>query len=165
MITEVTTAYQLVSKHGIINIMQNQVTGEKSVFSTAFFDADEQICHFSAEKTLPEPSYLTIQIGEGAHITLLPGFLQFTNHSCSPNVFFDTTSMKLIALVEIQPGDEMVFFYPSTEWEMAQPFSCFCGAVNCLGQIKGAIDLTEETIIRYRFTEFIQEKLKSRKQP
>ncbi len=164
MIIELTTAYQLVSKHGFADIMQNQVTGEKSVFSTAFFDAGERVCHFSAEKKLSEPNYLTIQIGEDAHITLLPDFLQFTNHSCSPNVFFDTASMELIALVEIQPGDEMVFFYPSTEWEMAQSFSCFCGSANCLGQINGAVHLSEEIISRYRFTEFIQEKLNSRKQ-
>lgn len=32
------------------------------------------------------------------------------------------------ALRDIQPGDELSFFYPSTEWEMAQGFECKCGA-------------------------------------
>ncbi len=42
----------------------------------------------------------------------------------------------------IQPGDELTFFYPYTEWAMAQPFDCFCGAATCRGRIAGARDMT-----------------------
>lgn len=42
----------------------------------------------------------------------------------------------------LQPGDELTFFYPSTEWSMAQPFTCLCGHQSCRGTISGAKDMT-----------------------
>jgi hypothetical protein len=44
------------------------------------------------------------------------------------------------------PGDELTFFYPSTEWSMAQPFNCLCGKPTCRGRISGARDMTEEQL-------------------
>ncbi len=163
MIPAVTTAYKTLSKHGFADVMQNSITGEKSLHATAFFDAGELICGFGPEKILDSPTYLTVQIDEDKHITLQPEFLQYINHSCNPNVFFDTANMELIALKEIQPGDELVFFYPSTEWEMDQPFDCFCGTRQCLHRIQGAAHLSEEDVNKYRLTNFIQQKLQTRK--
>jgi hypothetical protein len=68
-----------------------------------------------------------------------------------------------VALSEIQPGDEFMFFYPSTEWDMAQPFDCFCGTTQCLHRIQGTAWLSDEEAMRYRLTDFIQEKLQNRK--
>jgi hypothetical protein len=98
----------------------------------------------------------------GKHITLQPEFLQYINHSCAPNVFFDTTAMQLVALKEIREGEEMTFFYPSTEWEMIQPFNCYCGSHNCLGQIQGAAFLPKNAWKQYRLTDFIQRQLAKR---
>lgn len=42
----------------------------------------------------------------------------------------------------IKSGEDITFFYPSTEWDMAQGFECSCGAADCLGQIRGAKYLT-----------------------
>jgi len=55
------------------------------------------------------------------------------NHSCEPNVAFDLTSTDkekwhARALRDINPGDTLTFFYPSTEWDMEQNFECQCGA-------------------------------------
>ena len=36
----------------------------------------------------------------------------------------------------------MTFNYNTTEWEMAEPFSCGCGSENCLGTIQGLKHLT-----------------------
>lgn len=162
MIPAIISAYAMVSKHGFADIMQNSNTGEKSLHATAFFDAGEVISDFSAEQILDTPNYLTVQTGDHSHITLKPEFLQYINHSCSPNVFFDTSAMQLVALKEIQPGDELLFFYPSTEWDMAQPFDCFCGTSQCLHRIKGAAHLTDDEVMRYRLTQFIQSKINNR---
>lgn len=162
MIPAVTSAYEMVSKHGFADIMQNSNSGEKSLHASAFFDAGEVISEFTAEKILDTATYLTVQTGEDKHITLQPDFLQYINHSCYPNVFFDTTAMQLIALKEIQPGDELMFFYPSTEWNMAQPFDCFCGTPQCLHRIQGAAYLTDDEAMRYRLTHFIQQKIQNR---
>ena len=43
-------------------------------------------------------------------------------------------------------GDELTFFYPSTEWEMAQPFKCSCGARTCQRWIAGARDLGRDKL-------------------
>lgn len=162
MIQAITSSYKMISKHGFADIMQNGITGEKSLHATAFFDKEDVICEFAGGQVLHTPTYLTVQTGEDVHITLDPEFLQYINHSCDPNVFFDTTTMQLIALKEIQPGDEMIFFYPSTEWDMVQPFDCFCGTSGCLHRIKGASHLTEEETNRYRLTDFINEQLLKR---
>ena len=163
MINAITSAYKMMSKHGFADIMQNSVTGEKSLHASAFFDAGDTVSEFTAEHIFEIPSYLTVQTGENKHITLQPVFLQYINHSCDPNVFFDTTHMQLLALKEIQPGDELMFFYPSSEWEMTQPFDCFCGTQKCLHKIQGSAHLSEEEAKCYRLTDFIQAQLQNRK--
>lgn len=165
MITAITAAYSMVSKHGFADVMQNGLTGEKSLHAAAFFDAGDIICSFEAEKILETATYLTLQTGAHKHITLRPDFLQFVNHSCVPNVFFDTQQMQLLALREIEPGDELLFFYPSTEWDMAQPFDCFCGNSCCLHQIRGAAYVSAADMAPYRLTSFISEQLLNRQKP
>ncbi|MCJ1477547.1 hypothetical protein MMC13_006219 [Lambiella insularis] len=43
--------------------------------------------------------------------------------------------------VGLTAGEELTFFYPSTEWEMAQPFDCRCGAKTCAKRISGASEM------------------------
>ena len=41
----------------------------------------------------------------------------------------------------LEIGDELTFFYPSTEWEMSEPFVCECQSKNgkrCEERIAGA---------------------------
>lgn len=49
----------------------------------------------------------------------------------------------------LRPGDELTFFYPSTEWRMAQPFECACAAPSCRGRISGAADMTARQLEGY----------------
>ena len=109
-----------------------------------------------ARKTLREPAVHSVQLNESAHILLEPQFLEYTNHSCSPNVVFDLDAMVVRAIEPIQPGEEIVYFYPSTELSMAQPFTCDCGSDNCLGVIRGADYLPTEVLDRYHLTTHIR---------
>lgn len=43
-------------------------------------------------------------------------------------------------------GDELTFFYPSSEWAMAQPFDCFCSSSNCRGRIDGAGNMSAKQL-------------------
>ena len=149
--------------NGIAQVMRNIVTGQKSLHASAFFDAGDIIRPFTAGSIQQTASYLTVQTGINKHITLQPEFLQYINHSCDPNVFFDTTAMNLVALKAIQQGDEFTFFYPSTEWDMAQPFECHCGSRQCLKYIRGAAYLTHEILQRYKLSDFIIQQLQNRK--
>ncbi|MBU3713743.1 MAG: SET domain-containing protein [Ferruginibacter sp.] len=149
-----------VEKLAIAEIVQHPVTGEKALCSLVAFKKGDVISNFEAENVLSEPTYLTVQTDEHKHITLSPSYLQNINHSCSPNVFFDTTSMQLIALRQIEANEELTFFYPSTEWEMSQSFNCFCGSKNCLRTIKGAKFVSSQVIKSYRLTDFIKKQFK-----
>ncbi len=149
----------VIRNHQFASIMQNRLNGQKALHVNKSFSPGEVICSFKAGITQSFATYLTVQIEKDTHITLVPEFLQYINHSCAPNVFFDTTTMQLICLRPLQHGDEMTFFYPSTEWEMAQPFVCNCGDDLCLQLINGASQLSEETLSRYRLTDFINTQL------
>jgi hypothetical protein len=70
--------------------------------------------------------------------------------------------MELVCLRPLQPGDELTFFYPSTEWDMAQPFVCNCGNSTCLQLINGASHLSKDTLSRYTLTDFIIQQAKEK---
>ncbi len=137
-------------------VKENKSTGEKALFSVRQFRAGEVISSFGATAFRSKPSYLTLQTGPRMHIMLYPTLLQYTNHSCRPNVFFDTQRMKLVCVRDIAGGDELCYFYPSTEWEMAQPFECRCGTPDCLGIIRGAVFLTVSQLQQYPVNEHIR---------
>ena len=143
----------------IAEIRIDPITSARSLFSKKDFKANEVIIGFFAREVHTTPNYLTVQISEHEHIELFPECLECANHSCDPNCFFDTTSMNFVTLKRIKAGEEFTFFYPSAEWDMDQSFQCNCGSDQCMGMIKGAKYLSDTTIKKYRFTDFIRQKL------
>lgn len=158
----VTISHEIISHHVFSEVRRNSINGQNALFSLQAFQPGDIISEFYAGVIAAEPTYLTVQTGVNRHITLQPEYLQYINHSCEPNVFFDTTAMQLVCLRPILPEEEMTFFYPSTEWNMAQPFNCYCGSAACLGEIRGAAYLTPPQLAKYRFTDFIQQQLNER---
>lgn len=59
----------------------------------------------------------------------------------------------------LKEGDELTFFYPSTEWDMAQPFDCLCGASQCRGRITGAKEMKVSVLDDYWLNGHIEELL------
>ncbi|KAK7980070.1 hypothetical protein PG990_002934 [Apiospora arundinis] len=109
-----------------------------------------------------EPTYATVQFGKDKHLDLNSDLL-YINHSCEPSLIFDTANLQIIAGPHgIQAGEELTFFYPSTEWEMAQPFDCLCGKPTCRGRIGGARDMTKKQLeglwINGHIRELLEEK-------
>ncbi|KND00976.1 uncharacterized protein SPPG_04074 [Spizellomyces punctatus DAOM BR117] len=87
----------------------------------------------------------SVQISADKHIEL-NSELVFMNHSCDPSVIIDVETLEVIAARDLQPGDEATFFYPSTEWDMSQPFDCWCGAPQCIKRVSGAKNLPAEAL-------------------
>ncbi|KAH8601047.1 hypothetical protein B0O99DRAFT_610180 [Bisporella sp. PMI_857] len=88
-----------------------------------------------------EATYATVQTGKDEHLNLNSD-LVYINHSCEPSLIFDTAKMQIIVGPRgLKAGDELTFFYPSTEWAMAQGFACICAAPSCRGFIAGAKSL------------------------
>ena len=151
--------YIVISDQGFCQVREQKITSQKGVFSNQDYKIGDVLVNFSALKVLEEPDYLTVQVGINKHIYLFPTFLQYVNHSCSPNVLFNTTTMALECVSSIHQGDELRFFYPATEWEMSQPFMCNCGASNCLELISGAAFMPYATLVTYKLSDFVLNKL------
>ena len=144
-----------------IDVLKNADGYSRAVAAVAIAEG-EVLAPFGARETRATPNYLTVQTGPDTHILLAPEHLQYINHSCDPNVFFDTVRMEIIALRAIAPGEEIQFFYPSTEWTMDRAFDCLCGSSECLGRIAGADQLDARALARHRFNLHILDRLAER---
>jgi hypothetical protein len=109
-------------------------------------------------------AYTSVQTGRDSHIELNSD-LVYCNHSCAPSVVFDMARMEVRVVDEkpLKKGDALTFFYPSTEWDMDQAFTCTCGANDCKGWISGAKTMPLEALEGYWLNEHITELLKERK--
>ena len=103
---------------------------------------------------LHEKTYKTLQLGVDKHALLLDE-LVYLNHSCDPNVYFNNDAM--YAIKDIKAGDELTFFYPSTEWEMREPFDCWCKSPNCVKKIQGAKFLDKEVLLKFNLSPHIKD--------
>jgi hypothetical protein len=117
----------------------------------AHFSCGEVVHIFSDYRVNNSPTYQTIQISETEHIDNLD-VLAYLNHSCSPNVYIDIATLSVVAVRSICPGEELTFFYPSTEWDMERPFVCQCGVAECLGIVSGAKYISPEILGRYEIS-------------
>jgi hypothetical protein len=160
--SQVAQGCTVVSQHTVAEVWLNNDTQQHSLHALINLQAGDKITDFSPGELLASATYLTVQTGQNRHITLMPKFLQYINHSCDPNVFFDTTKMEVVCIKPVKQGEEFRFFYPSTEWEMSQPFVCNCGSNNCLQLINGAAHLSDETLSHYRLSDFISKQLAHR---
>ena len=155
-------AYDIVFSEDIAEVRQAAESGAKSLFAKKAFNPGDVLAKFYPEAILSTATYLTIQLDEKEHISILPEYLRYTNHSCSPNIFFNTATLEVVCLYPVEAGEELTFFYPSSEWDMAQPFDCCCGSKDCLGSIQGAAHLSDAVLEKYTLTDFIQQKVKAR---
>ena len=149
-------AFILISSHEHCEVRQNKENQQHGLFANASFKAGDTIVAFDASKIMDTPNYLTVQVSEHKHIHLSPEYLQYVNHCCEPNVLFNTTTMQLECITDIEAGEELRFFYPATEWRISQQFICNCGKPSCVGLIQGAADTPTEVLNKYKLTDFIK---------
>lgn len=91
------------------------------------------------------PDRYSIQVGRRTHRVPPPDLhphaqvaeygWRFLNHSCAPNAW--VRGFELVALADIPADAEITFDYDTTEWDMASPFPCGCGAAGCRGTVRG----------------------------
>jgi hypothetical protein len=105
--------------------------------------------------TLSARSYRTIQIDVSQHLD--GAVIAYMNHSCQPTSIVQAQELGVRAAVDLKAGDEITFFYPSTEWDMVRPFDCLCGARDCIGFVAGAQYLSIDILRRYFINSHIQE--------
>ncbi len=126
----------------------------RSLTTSRAYRRGEIICPIPAEAQYAKPNQFTVQIGIDRHVEVRE--LASTNHSCDPSTILDTSRMLVIANHDLAPGDELTFFYPSTEWEMSSPFICLCGAPNCIHVVAGARFLPLSTLEKHFLNQHIR---------
>lgn len=127
----------------------------RSLITKRAYAKGETICTIPSDNVVDKPNRYTVQIGRNEHTDV--GKLAALNHSCDPNVFLDTENMVMVARKDLTKGEELSFFYPSTEWEMAAPFICLCGASNCIHVVAGARFLPLSTLEHHYLNHHIRE--------
>ena len=118
--------------------------GQFGLIATGPIDAGSRLFRAAGE-VVAHPSRLSIQIGRGRHLDVPAGASlqeqldrypwRFLNHSCAPNAAF--RGRDLTAIRAIAAGEPICFDYNTTEFDMAHPFACSCGASHCLGTVRG----------------------------
>ena len=121
------------------------------------------LANIEGAKPASKRAYTSVQVSEDSDIELNSD-LVFTNHSCDPSVIFDMEKceVRIVDGRSLKQGDTVTFFYPSTEWNMQQPFRCNCGSENCLGLVNGARYLDESILERYWLNPHIERLLAKR---
>lgn len=104
--------------------------------------------------TLGMKRYTSVQINEKEHIELNSDIV-YLNHSCDPTCIMDVKNMLVRLIKDVPVEGELTFFYPSTEWDMDQPFKCWCNSSGCIGTVKGAKYLSKELLSNYFINEHI----------
>ena len=127
----------------------------RSLITKQPYKKGEVICEIPTEKVIEKANRYTVQIGRDRHTEV--GKLSALNHSCDPNVILDTENLQMVARRDIEQGEELSFFYPSTEWEMDAPFICLCGASNCIHVVAGARFLPLSTLENHYLNRHIRE--------
>ena len=127
----------------------------RSLITKEAYSKGQVICNIPTEKLFDKANRYTVQISQDKHTEV--GKLSALNHSCDPNVMLDTENLQMIARRDIEKGEELSFFYPSTEWEMDAPFICLCGASSCIHVVAGARFLPLSTLENHYLNRHIRE--------
>ena len=127
----------------------------RTLITKRAYSKGDVISSIPSENIVSKANRFTVQIGRNEHTDV--GKLAALNHSCDPNVILDTVKLEMVACRDIAKGEELSFFYPSTEWEMDAPFICLCGASNCIHVVAGARFLPLSTLEHHYLNKHIRE--------
>lgn len=111
-------AFVLISQHEHCAVKQNKENQQHGLFASRPFLVGDVIVAFNASKIVETPNYLTVQVSEHKHIHLIPEYLQYVNHCCEPNVLFNTSTMQLECISDIEAGEELRFFIQPPNGEL-----------------------------------------------
>ena len=145
---------QATSQRPLLMVVEGNDHKGKHVVTTRAIRAGAVILQVTEHHAVAVANRFTVQAGVSTHLAGI-GPLTFMNHSCAPNVVINTPDMTVTAIRDIAAGEELSFFYPSTEWHMAEPFACHCGAASCIGRVAGAANLSDDILSRYFLNQHI----------
>ena len=122
-----------------MNVRVGEVAGKgRGVFMMRRVMPGETVVCGRAIAEVDGPTRMSVALGWDRHVEMdAPATL--LNHHCEPNLGVRENAFSaydFVALREIAAGEEVTFDYAMTEYELAAPLSCVCGAVDCAGTIR-----------------------------
>lgn len=110
----------------------------QGVVALVDFEAGETLFQFTGF-LMTEITQFSLQITPGLHLHD-PYFMGKVLHSCDPNATVDMQTRTFTALRGIEAGEWITMNYAQTEDYLYKPFTCNCGAVNCIGFVQGRLE-------------------------
>jgi len=103
------------------------------------------------------PDRHSLQVARDRHLRADGQEWAYLNHSCAPNCRIEFSDWTLVADRQIRAGEDLTFDYLTTEWDMAEPFQCRCGAAGCRGRVGGLKHLppAEQASLRRRCSPYL----------
>lgn len=133
--------------HPMLGVLVEQ--SERHLVATIAIPAGTRLFRIEGFET-KVPSRYSVQIGRDLHIDQRGArdatdrvrrfYWRYMNHGCEPTTRI--VDREVVALRDIAPLEAVSFDYNTTEYDMAEPFQCRCGAPSCVGLVRGARHLT-----------------------
>ncbi|PHH66653.1 hypothetical protein CDD81_6490 [Ophiocordyceps australis] len=156
---EFTPFWQQPSHPERIKLVKGQQAYHSAVYSLVSLPAGALFAKITTATPVSHTTYTSVATGNDTRIELNSD-LVYCNHSCAPSLIFDMTRFEVRVAPDrpLKAGDMLTFFYPSTEWQMVQPFDCECGAgEKCLGFISGSANVDSSVLSRYWLNQHIRQ--------
>jgi len=156
-------AYSLETNNLTNLVTYNNSPAGLSINSAVALQAGALFAPITTSTPADAKRWSTVQTGRDSHMELNSALL-YMNHSCNPSLEVDVQEMvvRVARGRDLEKGDELTFFYPSTEWDFAGPFRCLCAEQGCLGEVKGAKHISAEDAERWWFNQHIRALMQER---
>lgn len=151
--------------------------GQWSIVSSMNQSSGSHLCYITTQTPCPVSTWSSVQTSKQSHIELNSA-LVYMNHSCAPTVEIEVFSpdenglyvngrageVRVVKGRDLQKGEELTFFYPSTEYISPRPFKCLCTAGKgiCIGVQEGACSLDVQVLARHFINKHIYQLLGER---
>ncbi len=110
----------------------------------------------------PSTASRSVQVGDDCYLVSRTHDdpADFFNHSCEPNAGM-LDQIVLVAMRDIQPGEEVCFDYAMTDGSPYDEFECRCGTASCRGNITANDWMIAQLQLRYLgyFSPYLQRRI------
>ena len=110
-----------------------QAATETGVYAARGYRQGQAVVRLEPISWRPHRDRETVQHPAGGHIH--HPVLAKVSHSCAPNCRVSFADRTLIAIRNIEPGEQITFDFRTTETRLFHPIQCRCRTPACVGRL------------------------------